>query len=100
VGGVTLTTALRTPIGESVEAQISQERIVILGASLPKESWEPLLDELKAEHVPSLMQQGKRSSVVVGPTGRVDAFIYRTTPMPDEEVVRILGKHGIRATTV
>jgi hypothetical protein len=28
----------------------------------------------------------------------MDAFVYRTTPMSDEEVVRILGRFGIPAS--
>jgi hypothetical protein len=34
----------------------------------------------------------------VGPTGRIDAFTYRTG-MPDEDVIRILKKYGIDAYT-
>jgi hypothetical protein len=56
------------------------------------------LDELKAEHVPSLTPTGKRLSVVLNPSGRLDAFIYRTAAMPDEEAIRILGKYGISAS--
>jgi hypothetical protein len=81
-----------------MEAKISRSRIDILGAALPREKWEPLLDELKAEHIPSLTPTGKRLSVVVGPSSRIDAFIFRTTTMPDEEVLRILGKYGIALT--
>lgn len=81
-----------------MDATVWPTRIDILGAALPKEVWDPLLDELKVEHVPSLTPTGKRLSVVVGPTGRVDAFIYRTHPMTDEGVVRILKKYGITAT--
>jgi hypothetical protein len=36
--------------------------------------------------------------VAVNPSGRVDAFIYRTG-MPDEAVVRVLAKYGIEAYT-
>jgi hypothetical protein len=81
-----------------MEANIWPHRIDILGANLPKEAWEPLLNELRAEHVPSLTPTGKRLSVFVSPKGRVDAVIYRTAPMPDEEIARILEKRGIPAS--
>jgi len=81
-----------------MEAIVWPQRIDILGASaLCKEAWEPLLDDLKAEHVPSFTPTGKRLCVAVGPSGRLDAFIYRTIAMPDDDVVRILAKHGIDA---
>jgi hypothetical protein len=82
-----------------MHATIWQDRIGILGAeSLPKEKWEPLLDELKAEHVPSGTPAGKRHAIFLTPTGRTDAFVYRTTDMADEEIIRILGKYGIPAS--
>jgi hypothetical protein len=82
-----------------MHATIWPSRIDILGAGeLAKESWEPLLDELKAEHVPSLTPTGKRLSGVISPSGRADAFIYRTIALPDEETIRILGKYGIQAS--
>jgi hypothetical protein len=56
------------------------------------------LDELKAKHVPSFTPTGKRMTVVLSPSGRLDAFIYRTVDMADEEAIRILGKYGIQAT--
>jgi hypothetical protein len=81
-----------------MHATIWQNRIDILGAeSLPKEKWVPLLDELKAEHVPSATPVGKRMAIFATPSGRTDAFIYRTTDMADEEIIRILGKYGIPA---
>jgi hypothetical protein len=83
-----------------MEASVSQNRIDILGAELPKEKWESLLNELKAEHVRGHTPFGKRMSVVVGPSGHIHALIYRTTTMPDKEVIRILGKYGILATMV
>lgn len=81
-----------------MEASVSQNRIDILGAALPKEKWESLLDELKAEHVRGQTPFGKRMSVVVSRSGRIDALIYRTAIMADKEVIRILGKYGISAT--
>jgi hypothetical protein len=88
-------------IGDENEmhAIVRTARIDIEGASgVAKDSWEPLLDELKAIHMPGLTPTGKRLMVAVNPSGRVDAFIYRTG-MPDEAVVRILQKHGIDAYT-
>lgn len=74
-------------------------RIDIDGSNgVPKDSWEPLLDELQAVHMPGLTPTGKRIMIAVGPTGRIDAFIYRTG-MPDEDVVRVLEKYGIDAHT-
>lgn len=79
-----------------MEATIWPDRIDILGAgALPNELWKPLLDDLKAEHVPGLTPTGKRMSVVVSPTGGTDAFIYRTASIPDDEVIRILSNYGI-----
>lgn len=81
-----------------MHAIVRPNRIDILGASaLSKDAWDPMLDELKAMHVPSLTPVGKRMSASVSPSGRMDAFIYRTSSMPDAEVVRILGKYGIQA---
>jgi hypothetical protein len=56
-----------------------------------------MLDELKAEHVPGLTPNGKRMMVAVAPGGRMDGFIYRTTSMTDQDVIRILRKYGIEA---
>jgi hypothetical protein len=84
-----------------MEAHIRQNRIDLLGlASRPGYAWERLLDDLKAEHVRGQNPSGKRMTTTVTNEGRIDAFIYRTAPMPDAEVIRILGKHGITATVV
>lgn len=82
-----------------MKAQIWPHRIDILGAALPRESWEPLLDELKAEHVPALTPTGKRLSAVVSPTGRIDAFIYRTSSLSEDEIAGILTKYGIETAS-
>jgi hypothetical protein len=82
-----------------MEAHVYRHRIHILGSSsVARDTWEPLLDDLKAEHVTGLTPHRKRIAVAVNPKGRIDAFIYRTKPMPDDEIVRILGKYGIPAT--
>jgi hypothetical protein len=83
-----------------MEAKIHRNRIDILGAKLSEEEWESLLDELKAEPVPGFTTPGRRLAVVIGPASRIDAIVYRTTPIPDSELVRILWRHGIPATTV
>lgn len=81
-----------------MQAIVWHHRIDILRAnSVPKEVWESLLNELKAEHVPSFTPVGKRMAAAVGPTGRVDAFVYRTAPIADDEVIHILAKYGIAA---
>jgi len=72
-------------------------RIDIEGSGgIAKDSWEPLLDDLKAIHMPGLTPTGKRLMVAVGPTGRIDTFIYRTG-MTDDDVISVLGKYGIDA---
>lgn len=81
-----------------MQATIWRDRIDILGASLVNDRWTPLLDELKAEHVPAFTPNGERMVVVISPAGRIDAFIYRTVEMSDDEVIHVLGKYGIPAT--
>jgi len=83
-----------------MHAIVRPSRIDIEGANaVEAEVWQPMLDELKAEHVPGLTPTGKRMMVAVGPSGRINGFIYRTTAMADEDVVRILRKYGIDANT-
>lgn len=78
-----------------MRAIVWRHRIDILGSeSLPKEKWDPLLDDLKAEHVPSVTPTGKRVAIVSSSAG-VDAFVYRTANMTDDEIVRILDTYGI-----
>jgi hypothetical protein len=82
-----------------MHAIVRPARIDIEGSNgIAKETWEPLLNDLKAIHMPGLTPTGKRLMVAVGPTGRIDAFIYRTG-LPDEEVIRVLEKYGIDAYT-
>jgi hypothetical protein len=82
-----------------MHAIVRPTRIDLEGAGcIAKETWEPLLDELKAVHMHGLTPTGKRLMVAVGPTGQIDAFIYRTG-MTDDDVSRALGKYGIDAYT-
>jgi hypothetical protein len=82
-----------------MHAIVRTARIDIEGANgVSKDSWEPLLDELKAVHMPGLTPTGKRLMVAVNPSGRVDAFIYRTG-MADDAVIRVLEKYGIEGYT-
>jgi hypothetical protein len=82
-----------------MHAIVRPARIDIEGSNaIARESWERLLDDLKAVHMPGLTPTGKRLMVAVGPTGRIDAFIYRTG-MLDEDVIRVLRKYGIEAYT-
>ena len=79
-----------------MEAIVEPHRIVILGSSsLPKEKWEALLNDLKAEHVPSFTPPGQRMLVTLSPEGRTDAFIYRTNRMTDDEIVQVLSEYNI-----
>jgi hypothetical protein len=57
-----------------------------------------LLNELKAEQMPGLNPTGKRMTVAVGPTGQMEASIYRTGST-NEEVIRVLAKYGIEEST-
>jgi len=65
--------------------------------SLRQEEWGPLFDDLKAEPVPSLTPVGERKAVTGGLDHRIDVTVYRTVPMSDEEIARILAKYRIRA---
>ena len=57
--------------------------------------WESLLNELKAEHVPGLYQDGKRMGVSIV-DGKAHGFIYRTASMPTEaKILEIFKRHGI-----
>jgi hypothetical protein len=82
-----------------MHAIVRPARIDIEGSDgIAKETWEPLLNDLKAVHMPGLTPPGKRLMVAGNPGGRVDAFIYRTG-QPDEDVIRVLEKYGIDAHT-
>jgi hypothetical protein len=82
-----------------MHAIVRPTRIDIDGSNgLPNDSWTPWLDELKAIHMPGLMQTAKRIAVAVTHTGQMNASIYRTG-MTDEEVIRVLEKYGIEAYT-
>jgi hypothetical protein len=90
--------AVRAILGGQMHAIVRPTRIDIEGATaVATESWQPMLDELQAEHVPGLTPNGKRMMVAVTPSGRMDGSIYRTTSMADEDVIRILRKYGIEA---
>jgi hypothetical protein len=82
-----------------MHAIVRLARIDIEGSDgIVKETWEPLLNDLKAVHMPGLTLPGERLMVAGNPGGRVDAFIYRTG-MADEDVIRVLEKYGIDAYT-
>lgn len=80
-----------------MHATVFPGRIDIVGDLLSQELWKRLLDELKAEGVSSATQTGKRMSGTTSAMRPV-SFIYRSTPMPDEEVIRILGRYGIQTS--
>lgn len=72
--------------------------IDIFGAgALSEETWERLLDELKAEHVPSLTPAGKRMSVGQTANGQINVTVYRTAGMSSQEIIHVLRRHGIEA---
>jgi hypothetical protein len=78
-----------------MHAVITKDRIDIYRANeFPNNKWESLLKELKAEHVPTAMPQGKIMQVV-SDGGGMTAFIYRTNDLRDDEIVKILQKYGI-----
>jgi hypothetical protein len=57
--------------------------------------WESLLNDLKAEHIPGMHQDGKRMAVSIV-QGKVHALIYRTAKTPPEpQILQILKSHGI-----
>jgi hypothetical protein len=57
-----------------------------------------VLNELKAEHIPGMHQNGKRMAVSVI-QGKVHALIYRTANTPPEpQILEILKRHGIEAS--
>jgi hypothetical protein len=60
--------------------------------------WGSLLNELKAEHIPGMHQDGKRMALSVV-QGTVHALIYRTAETPPEaQILEILRRHGIEAS--
>jgi hypothetical protein len=79
-----------------MHAIVRPHRIDISGRNdLARTSWTAMLDELKAEHVPSQTPIGERMLVIHGAI-----FIFRINDlfdMPDAEVVRILERYGIEA---
>jgi hypothetical protein len=79
-----------------MHAIIRPDRIDISGShALPTQSWEPMLDELKARHVPGRTEIGKRVLHV----GNL-AFIFKDGEMFEmtaSDVVQILHKYGIEA---
>jgi hypothetical protein len=82
-----------------MHAVVRKGRIDIHGANgIAKTSWEPLLDELKAIHISSLMQTGKRVAVGITSRGQVNATIYPTIEVADDEKARILERYGIEVS--
>ena len=61
----------------------------------PPIRWEPILDELSAEHIPGLYQHGRRMGVSIE-NGRLRAYVYLTDRTPTEpKILEILERHGI-----
>jgi len=83
-----------------MHASIRHNEIQILDVEpLPKEVWDSLLDELKAERA-SWMQRGERVSILQDKNGRANASIWRNPSLSGEEIISILGKYGIEASVV
>ncbi len=82
-----------------MDATVWHDHIDIFGAgTLRKETWERLLDELKAEHVPSFTLTGKMMLIDESARGRTNAIVYRTRAIRDQQIIRILAKYGIEAS--
>jgi hypothetical protein len=82
-----------------MDATVWRDHIDIFGAgTLRKETWERLLDELKAKRVPSFTPTGKRMFVDESARGRTIATVYRTGAIPDQKIIRILERYGIEAS--
>jgi hypothetical protein len=79
-----------------MKVTIHNERIDITELPLGNRiRWNPLLDELRSEHIPMLYQNGKRMGMNIV-NGRLHAYIYRTDKTPtDSEILEILNRHGI-----
>lgn len=65
----------------------------------PKFQWAPLLDELKAEHVPGLYQAGQRMHVAIV-DGKVCTCVYLTDKPSQSKILEILGRHGIKDANI
>jgi hypothetical protein len=84
-----------------IRAHVNENGIVIridsLAENLSPEAWEALLDELKAHHVPSFHQNGKRMYIEASLQGTLKAVIHFTSETVSmEEAVAILRRRGIK----
>jgi hypothetical protein len=66
-----------------------------LGNALSDERLELLLNDLKAEHVPHVLPNGRRSITAVDSAGHMITFVQRTSDLVDSEIADILNRHGI-----
>jgi hypothetical protein len=62
-------------------------------------NWETLHDELRAEHIDGLMQDGARSTAQVV-DGRFHLQIFRSSGLSDQEIADILIRHGISSEVI
>jgi hypothetical protein len=61
--------------------------------------WESVLNDLKAEHIAGMHQDGKRMAISIV-REKVHALIYRTAKTPPEpQILEILKSHGIAGET-
>ena len=80
-------------------AHVNELGIVLRGLNpidQPAGWWESLLDELKAHHIPSLHQRGKRMSVDASACGGVRGVVHFTADtVSKDQAIEILKKRGI-----
>jgi hypothetical protein len=83
-------------IGVSMKITINSEIIDITEIPINHHiEWEPVLNDLKAEHMPGFYPDGKRMGVSIV-NGQAHVYIYRTDKTPPEpKILEILRSHGI-----
>jgi hypothetical protein len=83
--------------GPVVKVTIRDDRIDISDIPLHNTiEWDPILEELAAEPLPSMLQKGRHMAVNFLPNGKLHAYIYRTDKTPSDAKVReILKRYGI-----
>lgn len=84
---------------DAMHAMIHQTIIDITYSFADTINWELLYDELRAEHIAGLMQDGARSTAsVVG--GHLHVQIFRSSGLSDQEIAATLLRHGISSEVV
>jgi hypothetical protein len=87
-----------------ITAHVNELGIVFRGFNpldQPADWWESLLDELKAHHIPSFHQYGKRMVVDMGASGGARGVVYFTPhTVSMDEAILILEKRGVKVYDV